>query len=84
MPKTLTQAEAVAHLERAFNEARRLQDRFSFRPQHEKKQLAVLQRVLPKLKRLARGAASPQDAVKPDELAALEALKPPAPAGKAP
>jgi hypothetical protein len=76
MPTTLTQAEAAQHLERAFNEAQRLQVRSSQRSQAEKKMLSVLQRVVPKLKRLARGSATKEDAVKPDELAVLETLKP--------
>lgn len=76
MPKTLTQAEATEHLERAWNEATRLQERFSQRPKVEKKRLGVLQQVVPKLKRLAKGSASPADAVTQDELAVLETLVP--------
>lgn len=76
MPTTLTQKEAAAHLERAWAEAERLQDKVTFRPQNEKKRLGVLQKVLPKLKRLAKGAATEADAVTKDELAVLAALQP--------
>ncbi|MBX7097289.1 MAG: hypothetical protein K1X89_06240 [Myxococcaceae bacterium] len=96
MPKTLTQAEATEHLERAWNEASRLQLHFSQRPKVEKKRLGLLQQVVPKLKRLAKGSASPADAVTQDELAVLQTLVPaaapakeaapakPEPAAKAP
>ena len=76
MATTLTQAEAVEHLERAWNEAQRLAENFSMRSPVEKKRRGVLERVVPKLKRLAKGVATKDDAVKPDELAVLEALKP--------
>ena len=55
MPTTLTQAEAVQHLERAWNEAERLNERASQRSPQEKKRLGLLQSVVPKLKHLAKG-----------------------------
>ena len=76
MPTTLTQTEASEHLERAFSEAQRLQERSSQRSREEKKRLSTLQQVVPKLKRLTKGNATKDDAVSPEELAVLEALKP--------
>jgi hypothetical protein len=64
----LSQAEATEHHDRVWNEILRLRERFAQRPQPEKKRLAQLEKLLPKLKRLEKGAALSQPGHKGEAL----------------
>jgi ribosomal protein S15P/S13E len=73
-------AEAAEHLERAINEAQRLGEHFSQRTKDEKKRMAHLQQVVPKLKRLAKSLPV-EKAVSAEEQRVLDSLKPAAKSG---
>ncbi len=78
-------AEAEQHLERASNEVARLFPDFSQRSRADKKRMALLEKLVPKLKRLAREDAlartKPEFAARDDiseaEMAVLQSLIPP-------
>ena len=69
----LSQTEAVEHHERVWNEIQRLRERFAQRPPAEKKRLGQLEKLLPKLKRLEKGAALTQPGHKGEALGAITA-----------
>ena len=64
----LSEAEAAAHHELVWDEILRLRERFAQRPVPEKKRLAQLEKLLPKLKRLEKGAALSQPGHKGEAL----------------
>jgi ribosomal protein S15P/S13E len=67
--------EAAEHLERAINEAQRLGQHFSQRTKDEKKRMAHLQQLVPKLKRLAKSLPI-EKGLSADEQQVLDSLKP--------
>ena len=71
-----TPEEARVILSRAWNEVERLRERFAMRRLEEKKPVGSLERLIPKLKRLAKASAgSSGDELNAEELALLESLK---------
>jgi hypothetical protein len=80
-----SEAEAAQHLAQAWEEIRRLRERFSQRSKDEKKRMGQLERLVPKLKRLAKPLAvahvvpdvAQADSISDEEQQLLDSLKPP-------
>jgi ribosomal protein S15P/S13E len=78
---TPTKEQATAHLARAMDELGRLKEHFQQRPKDEKKRLGGLERLIPKLRRLAKTDSVAGQSPSPDRLSAedkklLESLAP--------
>jgi hypothetical protein len=72
----LSQTEATSHLAVVTNEIDRLRERFQMRPILEKRRMAALEALAPKLHRLVKGTGYETDALSPKDTALLASLAP--------
>lgn len=71
-----TQTEATAHLAVVTNEIDRLRERFQMRPLPEKRRMAALEALAPKLHRLVKGTGYETDTLSTKDSALLASLAP--------